>query len=120
MLLAPCACSRRCCCRTFTLELTSLFLPFALLALSLDLLWGENRLVSFGHGAFFAAGGYIGGLVLIGKPYDVSGAAASFLNEGSESRSLERAPSHTSTTSDRRASRCSAWCCRRCSAAWPA
>lgn len=74
----------------FTIELTSLFLPFALLALSLDLIWGENRLVSFGHGAFFTAGGYIGGLVLIGRPYDVSGAAASFLNDSESTSMLER------------------------------
>lgn len=67
----------------FPLQFTALILPFALLALSLDILWGESRLVSFGHGAFFAAGGYIGGLILLGKPYDVSGAAASYLTQSS-------------------------------------
>ena len=74
----------------FTIELTALFLPFAMLALSLDLIWGENRLVSFGHGAFFTAGGYICGLILIGRPYDVSGAAASFLNGSSGTSTLQR------------------------------
>jgi urea transport system permease protein len=74
----------------FTIELTSLFLPFCLLALSIDLIWGENRLVSFGHGAFFTAGGYIGGLILVGRPYNPSGAAASFLDNSSGTSTLQR------------------------------
>jgi urea transport system permease protein len=79
---------------SFTIELTSLFLPFCLLALSIDLIWGENRLVSFGHGAFFTAGGYIGGLVLVGRPYNPSGAAASFLGGSSSTSTLQRVLAH--------------------------
>jgi urea transport system permease protein len=75
----------------YPLQLTALFLPFTILALSLDLLWGENRLISFGHGAFFTAGGYIGALILLGRPYDVVGGAASFLEEATSQTFLERA-----------------------------
>jgi urea ABC transporter permease protein UrtC len=75
----------------FALGLTTLFLPFAMLALSIDLLWGENRLVSFGQGAFFAAGGYIGGLVLLGRPYDVVSGATNFLQASTSKPLLDRA-----------------------------
>jgi urea transport system permease protein len=74
----------------FSLGLTTLFLPFCLLALSIDLLWGENRLISFGQGAFFAAGGYIGGLVLLGRPYDVVRGATSFLEASTKQPLLNR------------------------------
>ncbi|MEA2285181.1 MAG: urea transport system permease protein [Solirubrobacteraceae bacterium] len=74
----------------FSLGLTTLFLPFAMLAISIDLLWGENRLISFGHGAFFAAGGYIGGLVLLGRPYDVVSGATSFLETSTKQPLLNR------------------------------
>lgn len=57
---------------SFTLGLVALWLPFVLLAISLDILWGENRIVSFGHGAFFAAGGYTAGLLLRGPAADTS------------------------------------------------
>jgi urea transport system permease protein len=74
----------------FSLGLTTLFLPFAMLAISIDLLWGENRLISFGHGAFFAGGGYIGGLVLLGRPYDVVSGATSFLETSTKQPLLNR------------------------------
>ena len=74
----------------FALGLTTLFLPFAILALSIDLLWGENRLISFGQGAFFAAGGYIAGLVLLGRPYDVVSGATSFLQASTSKPLLNR------------------------------
>jgi len=73
-----------------SVHLMALFLPFALLALSVDLLWGENRLVTFGHGAFFALGGYVGGLILVGRPYDPAGGAAALLEEGGEPSAFER------------------------------
>jgi urea transport system permease protein len=73
----------------YQLQLTALFLPFSILALSLNLLWGENKLISFGHGAFFAAGGYVGALILLGRPGDVVGGAASFLEEATSSTPLE-------------------------------
>ena len=68
----------------FTIQLFALTFPLAILALSADMMWGEGRLVSFGQGLFFAAGGYTGGLILIGQPYDVSGSALSFLSEDTE------------------------------------
>ncbi len=69
---------------TFTVQLLALTFPLVILALSADIMWGEGKLVSFGQGLFFAAGGYIGGLILIGSPYDVSGSAISFLSESTE------------------------------------
>lgn len=43
---------------TFTVTLLGKYLAFALLALSLDLVWGYLGILSLGHGAFFALGGY--------------------------------------------------------------
>lgn len=77
-----------------SLRLTALFLPLALLAMSVDILWGENRIISFGHGAFFAAGGYIGGLILIGHTYNPISGAASFLEQGGSSSGLDRLLGH--------------------------
>jgi urea ABC transporter permease protein UrtC len=74
----------------FSLQLTALILPFTILALSVDLLWGENRLISFGQGAFFAAGGYVGGLILIGRPYDVVSGATSFLESSTSKPFFDR------------------------------
>jgi urea transport system permease protein len=42
------------------------FLIFALLAVSLDLLWGYAGQLSLGHAAFFGLGAYAAGLVLVG------------------------------------------------------
>ena len=41
------------------------YLCFALLALSLDLAWGYCGILSLGHGAFFALGGYAMGMYLM-------------------------------------------------------
>jgi urea transport system permease protein len=41
------------------------YLCFALLALSLDLVWGYCGILSLGHGAFFALGGYAMGMYLM-------------------------------------------------------
>src|ERR1700751_500080 len=38
---------------------------YALLALSLDLIWGYAGILSLGHGAFFALGGYAMGMYLM-------------------------------------------------------
>lgn len=67
----------------FTIGLLALWLPFVMLAISLDLLWGENRIVSFGHGAFFAGGGYLAGLLLRGPQADTTGANYALLGDGS-------------------------------------
>ncbi len=71
----------------FTIGLFALWLPFVILAISLDLLWGENRIVSFGHGAFFAGGGYVAGLLLRGPQADTTGANYALLGEGGGGRS---------------------------------
>ncbi len=41
------------------------YLAFALLALSIDLIWGFCGILSLGHGAFFALGGYAMGMYLM-------------------------------------------------------
>jgi urea transport system permease protein len=66
----------------FTIGLLALWLPFVMLAISLDLLWGENRIVSFGHGAFFAGGGYVAGLLLRGPQADATGVNYALLSGG--------------------------------------
>ena len=41
------------------------YLCFALLAVALDLVWGYCGILSLGHGAFFALGGYAMGMYLM-------------------------------------------------------
>lgn len=48
-----------------TLSLYGKYLCYALLALSLDLVWGYCGILSLGHGAFFALGGYAMGMYLM-------------------------------------------------------
>ncbi len=48
-----------------TVALWGKYLCFALLALSLDLVWGYCGILSLGHGAFFALGGYAMGMYLM-------------------------------------------------------
>ncbi len=50
---------------TFMVSLLGKFLTFALLALSIDLIWGYAGILSLGHGAFFALGGYAMGMYLM-------------------------------------------------------
>lgn len=50
---------------TYTVTLLGKYLSFALLALALDLVWGYCGILSFGHGAFFALGGYAMGMYLM-------------------------------------------------------
>lgn len=50
---------------TFTVTLLGKFLCFALLALAVDLIWGYCGILSLGHGAFFALGGYMMGMYLM-------------------------------------------------------
>ena len=50
---------------TTTVSLLGKYLCFALLALSLDLIWGYAGVLSLGHGAFFALGGYAMGMYLM-------------------------------------------------------
>lgn len=50
---------------TFTVTLLGKFLCYALLALSMDLIWGYCGILSLGQGAFFAIGGYAMGMYLM-------------------------------------------------------
>lgn len=49
----------------FTVSLLGKYLCFALLALALDLVWGYCGILSLGHAAFFALGGYAMGMYLM-------------------------------------------------------
>ena len=50
---------------TYLVALFGKYLCFALLALALDLVWGYCGILSLGHGAFFALGGYAMGMHLM-------------------------------------------------------
>lgn len=50
---------------TYIVTLLGKYLAFALLALSVDLIWGYAGILSLGHGAFFALGGYAMGMYLM-------------------------------------------------------
>ena len=50
---------------TYLVALLGKYLCFALLALALDLVWGYCGILSLGHGAFFALGGYAMGMYLM-------------------------------------------------------
>ncbi|MDW6026476.1 urea ABC transporter permease subunit UrtC [Mesorhizobium sp. BAC0120] len=49
----------------YMVALTGKYLCYALLALSLDLVWGYCGILSLGHAAFFALGGYAMGMYLM-------------------------------------------------------
>jgi urea transport system permease protein len=50
---------------TYVVALFGKYLCYALLALSIDLIWGYGGILSLGHGAFFALGGYAMGMYLM-------------------------------------------------------
>jgi urea transport system permease protein len=50
---------------TYVVALIGKYLCFAILALALDLVWGYCGILSLGHGAFFALGGYAMGMYLM-------------------------------------------------------
>lgn len=50
---------------TYTVTLLGKYLSYALLAMALDLVWGYCGILSLGHGAFFALGGYAMGMYLM-------------------------------------------------------
>lgn len=50
---------------TYAMSLMGKYSCYALLALSLDLVWGFCGILSLGHGAFFALGGYSMGMYLM-------------------------------------------------------
>lgn len=49
----------------YLVALVGKYLTYALLALALDLVWGYCGILSLGHGAFFALGGYAMGMYLM-------------------------------------------------------
>jgi urea transport system permease protein len=50
---------------TFTVTLLGKYLTYALLAVAVDLVWGYLGILSLGHAAFFALGGYAMGMYLM-------------------------------------------------------
>jgi urea transport system permease protein len=50
---------------TYSLTLVGKYLCYAMLALALDLIWGYCGILSLGHAAFFALGGYAMGMYLM-------------------------------------------------------
>ena len=50
---------------TYAVSLLGKYLCYAILALALDLVWGYCGILSLGHGAFFALGGYAMGMYLM-------------------------------------------------------
>jgi len=50
---------------TYVVSLFGKYVCYALLALSIDLIWGYCGILSLGHGAFFALGGYAMGMYLM-------------------------------------------------------
>ena len=59
---------------TYAVSLAGKYLSFAMLALALDLVWGFAGILSLGHAAFFALGGYAMGMYLMRQigPRDVA------------------------------------------------
>jgi len=51
----------------YTVSLLGKYMTFALLGMSLDLVWGYCGILALGHGAFFALGGYAMGMYLMRK-----------------------------------------------------
>lgn len=50
---------------TYTITLLGKYLSYAMLALAVDVVWGYCGILSLGHGAFFALGGYGMGMYLM-------------------------------------------------------
>jgi len=50
---------------TYTVTLLGKYLTYALLAIAVDLVWGILGVLTLGHGAFFALGGYAMGMYLM-------------------------------------------------------
>jgi urea transport system permease protein len=52
---------------------------FAVLALSLDLIWGYLGILSLGHGLFFGIGGYVVAMYLLKHSFEVTGKVPDFM-----------------------------------------
>ena len=74
---------------TYTITLLGKYLCYALLALSVDVVWGYCGILSLGHGAFFSLGGYALGMYLmrqIGVGVGVGAASLGGTNAGASVR----------------------------------
>jgi urea transport system permease protein len=49
----------------YTMNLIAKYMTYAMLAIAVDLIWGYCGILSLGHGAFFALGGYAMGMYLM-------------------------------------------------------
>jgi urea transport system permease protein len=49
----------------YTMNLVGKYMTYAMLAIAVDLIWGYCGILSLGHGAFFALGGYAMGMYLM-------------------------------------------------------
>jgi urea transport system permease protein len=63
----------------FLLNAAGQLATFAMLALSLDLIWGYLGILSLGHGLFFAIGGYLVAMHLLKHSYEVTGTVPDFM-----------------------------------------
>lgn len=63
----------------YAMNLIGQIAAFALLALSLDLLWGFCGILSLGHGLFFAIGGYLVAMHLVKVTFDATGTPPDFM-----------------------------------------
>lgn len=52
---------------------------FAILAISIDLIWGYLGILSLGHGLFFAIGGYVAAMHLLKHSFEVTGQIPDFM-----------------------------------------
>ena len=64
---------------TFVANAVGQLAAFAILAVSLDLIWGYLGILSLGQGLFFGIGGYAVAMYLLKHGYDVSGRAPDFM-----------------------------------------
>ncbi len=63
----------------YAVNLTGQVMCFALLAISVDLMWGGAGVLSLGHGLFFAMGGYIAAMHLLRTAWRATGVLPDFL-----------------------------------------
>ncbi len=63
----------------YTVNLAGQVMCFALLAMSVDLMWGGAGVLSLGHGLFFAFGGYLAAMHLLRTAWHATGTLPDFL-----------------------------------------
>lgn len=63
----------------YAVNLVGQLAAFALLALSLDLIWGFAGILSLGHGLYFAIGGYLTAMHLLKHGFAITGTVPDFM-----------------------------------------